>query len=88
MTVMKLLLVPEGILLDMIQKCYHQRVDSDTADGWSCFPRNIDISGCPFSDTPGIILRGFGRAEFTEVDSFAIDTDEGGASVVSHLGGI
>jgi len=32
------------------------------------------------------ILFGFGRAEFAEIDSLSVDTDEGGVTVVAHFG--
>ena len=75
------------VSLSVIQKSDGQRIDGDAADGWSWLPRIVVGGDCPFSDTPGIVLLCFGGAEPTEVDSFSVDSDEGGASVVTHFGG-
>ena len=75
------------VSLSVIQKSDGQRIDGDATDGWGWLPRSPGISGCPFCNAPGVVLVGFGRTEPTEVDSFSVDSDEGGASVVAHFWG-
>ena len=78
-------IMPLVIFLDVIQKGDSQRIDGYGADGHTCLLW-IGVADCPFSNAPGIVLGCFGGAEFAEIDSFSVDTDEGCASVVSHLG--
>ena len=72
--------------LDMIQKGDCQRIDRRGADGLCRLLRRC-AGGRPLSDTPGIILVGFGSTEFAQINSFSVDTDEGGTSVIPHLRG-
>ena len=71
--------------LDMIQKSDGHRFDGNTANEGSRLSR-CNITDSPFCNALGIVLGGFGGTELPEVDSFSVDTDEGGASVVAHLG--
>jgi len=74
------------IPLDMIQKGDCQGVDSDVADRQTRLLW-IGAGHRPLGDAPSIVLGGFGGAEFAEIDSFSVDTDEGCASVVPHFRG-
>ena len=73
------------IFLDIIQKGDGHRLDGNTANKGSRLSR-CNIADSPFCDALGIVLGGFGGTELPEVDSFSVDTDEGGASVVAHFG--
>ena len=81
---------PEGVvvgqvvLLNVIQKGNSQRIDCRGAD-WLCRLLRRGACGRPFGDASGIILVGFGSAEFAEINPVAIDSNEGGASVIAHL---
>jgi len=45
----------------------------------------IGVADRPFCDPSSVVLSGFGGAECAERGSFSVDTDEGGASVVSQI---
>ena len=45
-------------------------------------PTRAALFNCPIH----VVLLGFGGTEFTEINPFSVDSDEGGASVVAHLG--
>jgi len=70
--------------MDVIQKGDCQRLDSRGTDG-VCRLFRRGACGRPLGDASGIILVGFGSAEFAEINSFAIDSNEGGASINAHL---
>jgi len=73
-------------LFGVIQKGDSQCVDGDVTDG---LPRRrwIAVGDCPLCNASGVVLGCFGGAEFAEIDSFSVDTDEGCASVVPHFWG-
>jgi hypothetical protein len=75
------------VSLGVIQKSDTQRIDCYAPDCRSRLSRIVVGGDCPLSNASGIVLLCFGGAELTEVDSFSVDSDEGGASVVAHFRG-
>jgi len=60
--------------LDVIQKSDCQRVDGDAADDGSRFSWIGGRCDCLFGDASGVILFGFRRTEFSEIDSLRVFT--------------